>query len=59
MRKQGKLEYLETTPPTRFFLIWSKIVGFVSYGIGLIMIILILYSTIRQLHYAAGPAAAP
>ncbi len=50
MLKQGKLEALETTPPTWSSLVWSNIVGFFAYGIGLVMIILILYSTIRQLH---------
>jgi thiosulfate reductase cytochrome b subunit len=50
MLRQGKLESLEATPPTKSSLLWSNIVGFIAYGIGLIMIILILYSTIQQLH---------
>ena len=50
MLRQGKLESLETVPPTRSSLVWSNIVGFIAYAIGLAMIILILYSTIEQLH---------
>ncbi|UCG38499.1 MAG: hypothetical protein JSV00_10060 [bacterium] len=48
--EQGRLGKMETTPPTRTSLIWSRIVGTIAYGIGLIMIILIIYSAIGQLH---------
>ena len=50
MLEQGKLETLETTAPSASSLVWSKIVGFIAYGIGLIMIILIIISAIGQLH---------
>ena len=46
----GKLDSLRTTPPTRTTLIWSRIVGFTAYGIGLVMIILIVYSALREIH---------
>lgn len=50
MLEQGKLGTLETTPPTACSLLWSRIVGFLAYGIGLVMIILIIFSAISQLH---------
>jgi cytochrome b subunit of formate dehydrogenase len=50
MVDQGKLDALETTPPTRITLIWARIIGFMAYGLGLIMILLIIYSAIKELH---------
>ena len=48
--ENGELESIRTTPPSRMNLIWARIVGFTAYGIGLIMIILIVYSVIQELH---------
>jgi len=50
MVEQGKLEQLETTPPTKTTLIWASIIGFLAYGMGLIMILFIIYSAISELH---------
>lgn len=49
MVDQGKLDALETTAPSSCSLLWSRIVGYLAYGIGLVMIILIIYSVIGQL----------
>lgn len=50
MREQGKLSSLETTPPTQTSLIWARVVGFIAYGVGLVMILFITYSAIQALH---------
>jgi len=50
MREQGKLNSLETTPPSRISLIWAQIIGFIAYGVGLIMILLIIFSVLKELH---------
>ncbi|MBN2720531.1 MAG: hypothetical protein JXR72_05460 [Proteobacteria bacterium] len=50
MAREGRLEALEATPPSRASLLWSRIIGIFSYCIGLVLIILILYSLINQLH---------
>jgi cytochrome b subunit of formate dehydrogenase len=50
MVDQGKLDALETTPPTRTTLIWARIIGFMAYGLGLIMILFIIYSAFTELH---------
>lgn len=50
MRDAGRLETLETTPPTPTSLMWARIVGFIAYGAGLIMILFIIYSAVKELH---------
>ena len=50
MREEGKLDGLETTPPSPTSLVWARIVGFIAYGVGLIMILLIIYSALKELH---------
>jgi thiosulfate reductase cytochrome b subunit len=49
MVEQGKLANLETTPPTLTSMVWSRIIGFLAYGVGLIMILLIIYSAVKEL----------
>ena len=49
MVEQGKLAKLETTPPTFASMVWSRIIGFIAYGVGLIMILLIIYSAVKEL----------
>jgi thiosulfate reductase cytochrome b subunit len=46
----GKLESLRTTPPTKTLQLWSRIIGITAYGVGLIMIIFIVYSALREIH---------
>ncbi len=46
----GKLESLRVPAPTRMTMIWARIVGIAAYTLGLVLIILIIYSLIRQLH---------
>jgi len=48
--EKGKLESIRTTPPTKTLQIWSRIIGITAYGVGLIMIIFIVYSALRELH---------
>ncbi|GBE16093.1 MAG TPA: hypothetical protein ENH32_06225 [Proteobacteria bacterium] len=48
--ENGELKSISATPPTRTTLIWARIVGFSAYGIGLVMVILIIYSAIQELH---------
>ena len=50
MIEQGKLSKLETTPPTQTSLVWARIIGVFAYGVGLIMILLIIYSALKELH---------
>ncbi len=50
MIKEGRLETLETSPPSQLALLLSKIFGIATYAIGLVLIVLILYSLIAQLH---------
>lgn len=50
MREQGTLSNLESTPPTRTSLLWAQIIGFIAYGMGLIMILFIIYSALKELH---------
>ena len=50
MREQGKLSSLESTPPTQNSLVWARIVGFIAYGMGLVMILFIIYSALKELH---------
>jgi len=50
MREQGKLAGLESTPPTPTSLIWARIIGFMAYGMGLVMILFIIYSAFKELH---------
>ena len=50
LMENGQLESLRTTPPSRMTLNWARVVGFTAYGIGLIMIILIIYAAIQELH---------
>lgn len=46
----GKLQSLETVPPTRTTLIWARIAGITAYTVGLIMILFIIYSVVGELH---------
>ncbi|TNF67053.1 MAG: hypothetical protein EP302_10690 [Bacteroidetes bacterium] len=48
--EKGKLESIRTTPPTKTLRIWSRIIGFTAYGVGLIMILFIVYSALREIH---------
>jgi len=50
MRELGTLSSLESTPPTKTSLLWARIVGFIAYGMGLIMILFIIYSALKELH---------
>ncbi len=50
MRDQGKLDSLESTPPTPTSLAWARVVGFIAYGAGLVMILFIVYSALKELH---------
>ena len=50
LKESGKLEKLRTTAPTQTTLIWARVVGFTAYGIGLIMIILIIMGAISEIH---------
>ena len=50
MKEQGKLASLETSPPTATSLVWSRIVGIFAYAVGLVMILFIIYSALRELH---------
>ena len=50
MVEQGKLSSLETTPPTATSLAWARTVGFIAYGVGLVMILLIIFSALKELH---------
>jgi cytochrome b subunit of formate dehydrogenase len=50
MRELGTLSSLESTPPTKTSLLWAQIIGFIAYGMGLIMILFIIYSALKELH---------
>jgi cytochrome b subunit of formate dehydrogenase len=50
MREQGKLSSLESTPPSPTSLVWARIIGFMAYGMGLVMILFIIYSALKELH---------
>ncbi len=50
MLEQGKLPQLEATPPSPTSLMWARIVGFIAYGMGLVMILFIIYSALKELH---------
>jgi len=50
MVREGRLEAFETSPPSRAALLWSNIVGILTYAIGLSVLFLIFYSLIAQLH---------
>jgi len=45
----GKLDSLRVDPPTRTTIIWSRIVGFAAYGLGLVMILFIIYSALMAI----------
>ncbi len=45
----GKLEDLTTDPPTRTTVIWSRIAGFAAYGLGLTMVLFIIYSALMEI----------
>jgi cytochrome b subunit of formate dehydrogenase len=47
--ESGQLEQLRATPPGRTSLIWSRIVGFTAYGVGLIMILFIIYAAYKEM----------
>ncbi len=48
--ESGKLDSLRADPPTKTTIIWSSIVGFAAYGLGLVMILFIIYSALRDIH---------